>query len=722
MLIHFFNHSVVVLDDTLLSEMTLEQLLKVTRPKVEGSIHLQNLFLENTLEFFVFFSSMSSVIGYSGQSNYATANLFMSGLAEQRHQRGLAASVINIGPILGVGYISQHGINRDRIEAEWGMFISEQDFHQLFAEAVIAGRPGQQGPIEITTGLARIGLHDKVKPGWALTPTLSHYIRNDNTMELSTNNAKTNVPIRTQLSQARSRNEVFDILKDAFIIKLSALYHLPIDDLAKEDPSNLKLHEMGTDSLLATEIRGWFMKTFQVNIPVLKILTGTTVDELLEIAIESVLLVWIHRVPPENVNLSADSAHPVETRPDPHKELEITSCDLDSSVNNEQDSDTLYNDMPCQNKTQPSSVVSEADTGFNDWEDLNKHSKFSVSSFKKNFKLSYSQEMFWFVLAFLRDKSSLNHTASFRLIGKFKQKDFEYALQSVVKQHEILRACFFEEEGQARQRFLESNTIRSEYREIHDEKEVRKAVNELKAHYFDISSGDTLRVMLLSLSPVTHFLILSTHSLVLDGVSFQIFLRDLQHYYMRSGHKQDSPQYLGYAMKQRIDYENGSYGDELRFWKTEFADFPDPLPMFSFGKVDTRPNLTTYENERANMRLGGEAESRIRAFCRKYGVTPFQFHLTVFRALITRYTDAEDVSIGIADANRLNEDMMNTIGPFVNLLPLRFHTKGSAIFEALLKETCSKVLDALGNATIPFQVLLNEYITFFFLDNLRNGC
>jgi hypothetical protein len=161
-------------------------------------------------------------------------------------------------------------------------------------------------------------------------------------------------------------------------------------------------------------------------------------------------------------------------------------------------------------------------------------------------------------------------------------------------------------------------------------------------------------------------------------------------------------------MKQRIDYENGNYGDELRFWKGEFSDFPDPLPIFSLGKVTTRPTLTTYENERANLRLGAEAKDRIRVFCHKYGVTPFHFHLTVFRALITRYTDAEDASIGIADANRHSEDMMNSIGPFVNLLPLRFHTKGSAIFDSLLKETRSKVLDALTNAKVPFQVLLNE--------------
>jgi hypothetical protein len=454
----------------------------------------------------------------------------MLGLAEKRHQRGLAASVINIGPILGVGYISQRGINlRSRIEAEEAMFISEQDFHQLFAEAIIAGRPGQQGPIEITTGLTRIGLHDEVKPGWALNPILSHYIRNDNTVELAANNTKVNVPIKTRLSQASSRDEIFDVIKDAFISKLSALYQLDIDVLSKEDPSNLKLNEMGTDSLLATEIRGWFMKTFQVNVPVLKILNGTTVRELLTIATETVPLAWVSRVSPENVSLSAHSTHLAHSNPRIQKEeLEIKSCDLDSSTNYEKDSDTQYNDVYFQNETQPSSFASEVETDFNDEDNLNNHAEFSLPSFEKTSKLSFSQEMFWFVLTFLRDKSSLNHTASFRLTGNFQQKDFEYALQSVIKQHEILRACFFEQDGQSMLGFLESNTIRSEYREIHDEKEVARVVNELETRCFDISSGDTMRVILLSLSPMTHFLILSSHGLVVDGFSFQIFLRDLQ--------------------------------------------------------------------------------------------------------------------------------------------------------------------------------------------------
>jgi hybrid polyketide synthase / nonribosomal peptide synthetase ACE1 len=138
----------VVLQDTQLRDMSHDNLLRVTRPKVEGSINLDTLFKDSPLDFFVFFSSATMVIGNPGQSNYAAANAFMCSLAEQRRKRGQAASVINIGPILGVGYLAQQDMDLSS-QAESGgyTFISESDFHQLFAEAVLAGRPGGSTPI-----------------------------------------------------------------------------------------------------------------------------------------------------------------------------------------------------------------------------------------------------------------------------------------------------------------------------------------------------------------------------------------------------------------------------------------------------------------------------------------------------------------------------------------------------------------------------------------------
>ena len=125
--------------------MTVKDILRVTKPKVEGSVHLNDLFHENTLDFFGFFSSIVSIIGRPGQCNYSAANAFMTSLVEQRRRKGLAAFIIHIGPIYGIGYAAQVEepiYSRDAFRSTAMIPTCERDFYQLFAEAVIAGRPG----------------------------------------------------------------------------------------------------------------------------------------------------------------------------------------------------------------------------------------------------------------------------------------------------------------------------------------------------------------------------------------------------------------------------------------------------------------------------------------------------------------------------------------------------------------------------------------------------
>ena len=63
----------MVLHDTPARHMSFETLQKVLKPKVEGSKYLDELFPQNTLDFFIFLSSMTAVIGNIGQSNYTAA-------------------------------------------------------------------------------------------------------------------------------------------------------------------------------------------------------------------------------------------------------------------------------------------------------------------------------------------------------------------------------------------------------------------------------------------------------------------------------------------------------------------------------------------------------------------------------------------------------------------------------------------------------------------------
>ena len=91
-------HAAGVLDDGLIGDQSWERFEKVLAPKVSGASLLHEFTKTLELDFFVLYSSAASVLGSPGQSNYATANAFLDGLAWQRRALGLPATSINWGP------------------------------------------------------------------------------------------------------------------------------------------------------------------------------------------------------------------------------------------------------------------------------------------------------------------------------------------------------------------------------------------------------------------------------------------------------------------------------------------------------------------------------------------------------------------------------------------------------------------------------------------------
>ena len=147
----------MVLRDVSVRNMTFDQVTDVIGPKVLGSTHLDRIFHDVHLDFFVLLSSVNSVIGNVGQANYAAANMGMCGVAASRRKRGLASVAVNVGAIVGAGYISQSDRQLDETVAKMAMMhLSEEDFHQIFAEAMEAGYIDSPVGPEVSTGLLDI--------------------------------------------------------------------------------------------------------------------------------------------------------------------------------------------------------------------------------------------------------------------------------------------------------------------------------------------------------------------------------------------------------------------------------------------------------------------------------------------------------------------------------------------------------------------------------------
>jgi acyl transferase domain-containing protein/NADPH:quinone reductase-like Zn-dependent oxidoreductase len=130
-------HSVGVLSDGSLGNQTWERFELVLWPKVLGAWHLHRATLDRDLDLFVLFSSITGVVGNSGQGNHAAANAFLDQLAAYRRSLGLPGQSIAWGAWSGLGEAEEQ---RERIqrqlEAAGTGWLSPQQGLRAFEELV----------------------------------------------------------------------------------------------------------------------------------------------------------------------------------------------------------------------------------------------------------------------------------------------------------------------------------------------------------------------------------------------------------------------------------------------------------------------------------------------------------------------------------------------------------------------------------------------------------
>ncbi|NOY17302.1 MAG: SDR family NAD(P)-dependent oxidoreductase [Gammaproteobacteria bacterium] len=135
-------HAAGVLDDAPLNAMNRQRLAKVMEPKIKGAWNLHTLSLDCELEFFILFSSIASVLGSPGQSNYCAANAFLDGLARYRCGRNLPAVSINWGPWAGEGMTES--IDLDRL-VNLGLHTLDPDSDWHFLDIAMTSK--EVGPV-----------------------------------------------------------------------------------------------------------------------------------------------------------------------------------------------------------------------------------------------------------------------------------------------------------------------------------------------------------------------------------------------------------------------------------------------------------------------------------------------------------------------------------------------------------------------------------------------
>lgn len=279
----------MVLRDGPLPEMSRENWETAVKPKVQGTWNLHHAAESCPLDFFVLFSSSSGLVGQRGQANYASANTFLDAFVQYRHNNGKPASVLNIGPVEGVGYLNTNKVVLDQFRATSVYTLQEQDLLDSLQMIISRSTPSKKLTESTFVSDSQVGIGLRMTVAWA-TPSnrciwkrdrrMSVY-RNIEQVEASSDNSA-NSGLRQFLAAAES-----DIasLREASAVEFLAtevgtvLYGfllLPVEDLDITKP----IASLGVDSLVAIELRNWCRHKLGVEISVLEILDFKTLDAL----------------------------------------------------------------------------------------------------------------------------------------------------------------------------------------------------------------------------------------------------------------------------------------------------------------------------------------------------------------------------------------------------------------------------------------------------------
>lgn len=474
---------------------------------------------------------------------------------------------------------------------------------------------------------------------------------------------------------------------------------------------NIPLVEYGIDSLVAVEVRGWFLKELKTDMPVLKVLGGGSVAVLCQEALEKLPDSYLPALGRKGPSKPSKAAPKVLSDSKPSTLPESLSG-MSSAPSAGTSSGSR---SPIDTPTTPiSTVPSNLDLAglSNKQRQEAKHSQLAEISYVKSELISFPQSRFWFLRLLIEDQTTFNVAFYYRVTGNLRIGDMERAVRLVTSRHESFRTVFVGDETEADlayQKVLPSSLIRLERKKINRFEDVQVEYMAMKATPFDLRSGKLLRLILLTLSPTEHYLLFNYHHILMDGVSVQNFLADLEKAYQRQPLGASPGQLPDLSRRQRVAFENGEFDREIAYWRSEFPDGHHPvLPLLPMAQVSSRIPTKVFEVHQVEYDLEPAFMARIREVSKANRSTTFHFYLAVFKSMLMRFTDVDDLTIGIADANRTDGDAIGAVGLLLNLLTLHFKRDLTQPFHESVAEARTKAYNALANSRVPFDILLQE--------------
>jgi len=329
--------------------------------------------------------------------------------------------------------------------------------------------------------------------------------------------------------------------------------------------------------------------------------------------------------------------------------------------------------------------------------------------------LSFSQQSFWLLEQLYPGRTAANEQFVIPLDAGFDAtldvKSLADAWNALIRRHDILRTTFRVIDDEVRQVVKSAGTVLmpvtdcSDLGSITEQWALMSAAAEADINRrFDLQAGPLINARLFRFSDRSGCLLVNAHHIIADGLSVRIIRDELAALYedATGGQSATLPepaaQYRAFAESQRDTLDNRRLEESLSFWRETLCDAPREVSLPYRGVTEAPAT-----QRRTEFRIDSELADRLRGFARQANATMFMTLLAAFRALLFRYSNQDDISIGSPVTWRDSDVTRDMVGCLVNNVVFRTAMDGDPSFSELLRRERKTALAAFQHRDAPFE-------------------
>lgn len=327
--------------------------------------------------------------------------------------------------------------------------------------------------------------------------------------------------------------------------------------------------------------------------------------------------------------------------------------------------------------------------------------------------MSAGQQGLWHAFRRNQQSTAFNVFLPTRIRSPLDLDRLRQALQLLSQRHASLRTTFSDAGGKLTQQVQANLPPGFSVKQMRGASEavITAELTRQALQPFDLEQGPLLRLDVLQISESDFVVLAQAHHIVVDFWSLVLLLGELRIAYPALVQGQDPKlpaaenNYAAFVHAQERMLASSAATRHQDYWQRTVQAVP---PVVELPTDRIRPTSFTGRAAVAGLSFAPQVGARILQLASGLRATPFAVIQAALQILIARCSGQHSFFIGSPFSGRSHSEYEQTVGFFVNVLPIQADLTGDPSFRELVTRTSRTLLEALEHEAYPISAIVND--------------